>query len=112
IKNRYYIPNNSLLIIAGDVNTADIRKLVPRYFDRWQRGADPFVANPPVRAAPLKAPILVTDTIEEPRAIVFVRWHGPSIGLDDKGTYVADVFSEIIRQPEHPFSKSLEESGL
>jgi len=41
-----------------------------------------------------------------------VYWHGPSIGLDDKGTYVADVFSSIITQPEHQFSKSLEESGL
>ncbi len=112
IKSRYYIPNNSLLIISGDVNTEQIRKLVPRYFDRWQRGADPFIANPPVRAPALQQPALVLDTIAEPRAIVFLRWHGPSIGLDDKGTYVADVFSEIIRQPEHPFSKSLQESGL
>lgn len=112
IKNRYYIPNNSLLIVSGDVNTAQIRKLVPRYFDRWQKGVDPFIANPPVRAPALKAPTLVLDTIDEQRAYVFLRWHGPSIGLDDKGTYVADVFSEIIRQPEHPFMKSLEESGL
>jgi len=112
IKNRYYIPNNSILIVAGDVNTAEIRKLVPRYFDRWQKGEDPFVKYPPVRAPPIKAPAFVLDTVEEPRAIVMLRWHGPSIGLDDKGTYVADVFSEIIRQPEHPFMKSLEESGL
>jgi zinc protease len=112
IKNRYYIPNNSILLISGDVNTAQIRKLIPRYFDRWQKGVDPFIANPPVRAPDLNAPTLVKDTIDDPRAIVFLRWHGPSIGLDDKGTYVADVFSEIIRQPEHPFMKSLEESGL
>ncbi|MDP4199919.1 MAG: pitrilysin family protein [Bacteroidota bacterium] len=112
IKNRYYIPNNSLLIVSGDVNTEQIRKLVPKYFDRWQSGPDPFIANPPVRAPPLKGPVLVLDTIDEPRAVVFVRWHGPSIGLDDKGTYVGDVFSEIIKQPEHPFTKSLEESGL
>src|SRR5882724_3000762 len=38
IKGKYYIPNNSLLIIAGDVNTEDIRKLIPKYFDGWQRG--------------------------------------------------------------------------
>jgi zinc protease len=112
IKNRYYIPNNSILLVSGDVNTADIRKLVPKYFDRWQKGADPFIANPPVRAPAIKAPTLVLDTVDQPRAIVFLRWHGPSIGIDDKGTYVADVFSEIIRQPEHPFMKSLEESGL
>ena len=112
IKNKYYIPNNSLLIIAGDVNTDDIRKLVPKYFLRWQRGLDPFATNPPQRAPSLQKPLFVLDTVDEPRAIVKVQWHGPSIGLDDKATYVADVFSFIITQPEHPFTKSLEEGGL
>lgn len=112
IQHRYYIPNNSLLVIAGDVNTQQLRELVPRYFDRWQRGADPFIANPTVRTPPLRSPVMVLDTIEEPRAIAMVRWHGPSIGIDDKATYVADVFSFIITQPEHEFEKRLQESGL
>ncbi|HWF43627.1 MAG TPA: pitrilysin family protein [Candidatus Kapabacteria bacterium] len=112
IKNKYYIPNNSLLIIAGDVNAEQLRTLVPKYFDRWQRGADPFAVNPPQRVPPLQHPIFVLDTVDEPRAIVKVQWHGPSIGLDDKATYVADVFSYIVVQAEHQFAKSLEETGL
>ena len=112
IKNKYYIPNNSLLIIAGDVNTDQIRQLIPKYFLSWKRGADPFAINPPQRVPPLTKSVLVLDTVDEPRAIVKVQWHGPSIGLDDKATYVADVFSYIITQPEHPFAKTLQESGL
>ncbi len=112
IKGKYYLPNNSLLIVTGDVKTEDIRRLVPKYFLRWQKGPDPFIADPPQRVPPLTHPLFVQDTVDEPRAIVKVQWHGPSIGLDDKGTYVADVFSYIITQPEHPFSKSLMETGL
>lgn len=112
IKNKYYVPNNSLLIIAGDVKTDEVKKLVPKYFDVWARGEDPFIKNPPPSIPPLKKNIFVVDTAELPTATVLVRWHGPSIGVDDKATYVADVFNYIITQPEHRFTKLLQESGL
>ena len=112
IKEKYYIPNNSLLIIAGDVNTSDIKKLVPKYFNVWQRGEDPFKKDPSPVIAPLKEIQYVTDFVEQATSVVFTRWLGPSIGIDDKGTYAADVFSEIIKQDEHEFTKSLMESGI
>ncbi len=112
IKGKYYLPNNALLIVTGDVKAEDVKKLAPKYFLRWQRGADPFAIDPPQRVPPLDQSLFVRDTVDDRRAFVKVYWHGPSIGLDDKGTYVADVFSSIISQPEHEFSKSLEESGL
>jgi zinc protease len=112
IKGKYYIPNNALLIVTGDVKAEDVKKLAPKYFLRWQRGPDPFAIDPPQRVPPLEQSLFVLDTVDDPHAFVKVYWHGPSIGLDDKGTYVADVFSSIISQPEHEFSKSLEETGL
>ena len=112
IQHKYYVPNNALLIVTGDVSADSIRKLAPKYFLRWKRGADPFAVDPPQRCPPLKQPILVLDTVNDPRAYVKIQWHGPSIGLDDKGTYVADVFSFIISQPESEFWKALSESGL
>ncbi len=112
IKGKYYIPNNALLIVTGDVKAEDVKKLAPKYFLRWKRGPDPFAIDPPKRVPPLEQSLFVLDTVDDPHAFVKVYWHGPSIGLDDKGTYVADVFSNIITQPEHEFSKSLEETGL
>ena len=112
IQKKYYIPNNSLLIIAGDVNTSEIKKLVPKYFSDWKPGPDPFKNDPSPVIPPLEKTTYVTDFVNQPTAAVAVRWHGPSIGIDDKATYAADVFSEIIRQAEHEFTKSLLESGI
>ena len=50
IKNRYYIPNNSALILAGDITPARGFALAEQIFADWPRGADPFttpIPNPP-----------------------------------------------------------------
>ncbi len=41
-----------------------------------------------------------------------IGWHGPSIGKDNPGTYAADVFSFILRQPNSRFQRALVDSGL
>jgi zinc protease len=89
-----------------------VKSLVPAYFNEWKPGPDPFKTTVIPKIEPLKKNVFVTDFVNQPTSVVFVRWHGPSIGIDDKATYAADVFSEIIRQDEHPFTKSLLESGL
>ncbi|MEI8133806.1 MAG: pitrilysin family protein [bacterium] len=112
IQKKYYIPNNSLLIVSGDVQTSEIKKLVPKYFSSWQAGPDPFIKDPAPIIPEIQKVTYVTDFVNQPTAAVQVRWHGPSIGIDDKSTYAADVFSEIIRQNEHEFTKSLMETGV
>jgi len=37
---RYYVPNNAILVVAGDFATRDTLRLVRRYFGRLKRGAD------------------------------------------------------------------------
>ncbi|HEU0300524.1 MAG TPA: pitrilysin family protein [Longimicrobium sp.] len=45
----YYVPNNAVLAIAGDIDVAAARQMVRRYFGGIPRGAEP----PPVRSVPL-----------------------------------------------------------
>ena len=50
IKNRYYIPNNSALILAGDITPARGFQLAEQIFGDWPAGPDPFATpapNPP-----------------------------------------------------------------
>ncbi len=112
IQSRYYIPNNSALLIAGDVKHDDIFKLAEQYFGDWKRGDDPFKLYP----IPEHPPLTKTETVivEKPVNAVTLQigWHGPSISKDTKATYAADVFSYIIGQRNSLFQKNLVESGL
>ncbi len=42
--NKYFNPNSAYLVIIGDVNTKEVKKLVKKHFSSWKKG-DPIVAN-------------------------------------------------------------------
>ena len=112
IQNKYYVPNNSALIVAGDVNPAAVFAMAERELGQWQRGADPFAADPIPAIPPLqKSEGLI---VEAPVGAVTVQiqWQGPSVGQDPKSTYAADVFSDVLNDPQSQFQQKLVDSGL
>src|SRR5213082_2465321 len=49
IQGRYYVPNNSALVVTGDVQTAEIYKMAQEFFGDWpKREKDPFAEFPMV----------------------------------------------------------------
>jgi zinc protease len=112
IQSKYYVPNNSALIVAGDVNPAAVFAMAERELGQWQRGADPFAADPIPAIPPLqKSEGLI---VEAPVGAVTVQiqWQGPSVGQDPKSTYAADVFSDVLNDPQSQFQQKLVDSGL
>ena len=113
IQGRYYVPNNSAVVIAGDVTPADAFAAVENLFGDWERRAvDPFVEFPLVDHPPLPASSAAILTGPVQTVIIELGWQGPSVGKDDQATYSADVFSFIIRQPNSRFQRALVDSGL
>jgi zinc protease len=112
IQRRYYVPSNSALIVAGDVQPERVFALAQRIFGRIPRGADPFAADPIPEVPPLTADDAVI--VEEPVSTVFVmeQWLGPSVGKDPEATYAADVFSDVMNQEGSAFQRRLVDSGL
>ncbi len=112
IQSRYYVPNNSALVVTGDVDPQNIFALAEQLFGDWPRAADPFKEFPLVEHPPLTKSegAIVLQPVQS--VFIQVGWHGPSIGKDDAGTYAADVFSFIIRQPDSRFQRALVDSGL
>ncbi len=109
--NRYYVPNNSALVIAGDVTPADAFKQAETFFGDWPRAADPFEKYPVPENPPLQKSS--AEVLQGPvqNLIIDLGWQGPSIGKDNAATYAADVFSFILRQPNSRFQKALVDSG-
>ena len=112
IQKRYYIPNNSALVITGDVKAADIFAQVDKMYGDWKRGPDPFKANPLVKNPPIKKAEVIV--VEQPVQTVSgqIVWHGPStVGDSVPDTYAADAFFTALAEPSSPFQKALVDSG-
>jgi zinc protease len=112
IKNRYYVPNNSALVVTGDVSADEIFAMADKLYVDWARGADPFV----------KFPLVTHPPIQKTEAVVVVQpvrvidgqlvWHGPStVGPSVPDTYAADALGEALRLPSSRFQKALVDSG-
>jgi zinc protease len=113
IQQRYYVPNNSALVITGDVTPSDVLKMAQEFYGDWaKREKDPFEEFPLVEHPPL--PKSEGAVIAQPvqNVILNIGWQGPSIGKDNAATYAADVFSFILRQPNSRFQRDLVDTGL
>jgi len=113
IQQRYYVPNNSALVLTGDVNPTEVMKMAQDLYGDWpRREKDPFVEFPLVEHPPL--PKSEGAVISQPvqNVIINIGWQGPSIGKDNPATYAADVFSFILRQPNSRFQRNLVDTGL
>ena len=111
IQSRYYVPNNTALILAGDVTPADGFRRAVEVFGDWPRSADPF-ATPIPEPPPLtkRQAAIVTQPVQA--ATVIIRWQGPSVTRDPAATYAADVLSTILNKRTSKFNKRLVDSGL
>ena len=113
IQSRYYVPNNSALIVTGDVNSEEIFKMAQEFYGDWpKREKDPFVEFPMVEHPPL--PKSEGAVVKQPvQNVIFnIGWQGPSIGKDNPASYAADVFSFILTQPNSRFQHDLVDTGL
>jgi zinc protease len=112
IQQKFYVPNNSALIVAGDVNAPEIFKMAEEMYGDWAAAEDPFVKNPLVTHPPLTKDEAVIVTQPVQAATLFIAYHGPSTDTDAPATYAADVFSFVLRQPDSKFARALIDTGL
>jgi zinc protease len=106
------VPNNTALIVTGDVDAPRIFDAARRAFADWPRAPDPFVTDPIPPVPPLTENKGVV--VEEPvnAVIAVIQWDGPGAHADPAATYAADVFSDVLNQPGSRFQRALVDSGL
>ncbi|MDB4882961.1 MAG: peptidase domain protein [Gemmatimonadetes bacterium] len=112
IQRKYYVPNNTALIVTGDVDAARVFADARRYLGEWPRAADPFKTDPIPPVPPLTKSIGLV--VEQPVNTVLaeLQWEGPGAHADVAATYAADVFSDVLNQPGSRFQRKLVDSGL
>ncbi len=112
IRRLYYVPNNAVLILSGDVNPDMGFVLADRIFGAWPRGDDPFTKAPipPIPALGSSKAVIVEENVNA--VTVLIQWHGPSVRADETATFSADVYSDVLNNPQSRFQRRLVDSGL
>jgi zinc protease len=95
--DRYYTPNNAVLVVAGDVDVASVRKLAEETYGKVARGPD---LEPRSRPVEPEQNTSRTVTLTDPRVTIpsFARyWLAPSYRTAEPGEAEAlDVLAEIL----------------
>jgi zinc protease len=112
IEKRYYVPNNTAIIITGDIASDRAFALARSVLGGWQRGPDPFTADPipPIPSLTRDTGVIAEQEIGS--VIVMLQWQGPGATADPAATYAADVFSDVLNQSGSRFQRRLVDSGL
>ena len=112
IQRKYYMPNNSVLIVTGDVIPDSIFAHAEKTFADWPRGTDPFAADPipPIPALSKSDAVIIEQPVGA--VTVLAQWQGPSVRRDPNATYAADVFSDVLNQPTSALQRRLVDTGL
>lgn len=92
---KYYIPNNAVLVIAGDIDIANTKKLVQQYFEAIPAGAP--VTHPSVKDEPITKEIIDTAydaNIQLPAILAAYRIPG----MTSKETKALEMASAVLSQ--------------
>ncbi len=92
----FYVPNNAVLSIAGDINIAETKKLIEQYFGTIPKGKEPY--RPNIVEPPLTKEVrdTVYDEVQLPAVIQTYRI--PAQGTED--FYAVSMFSQLLSQGE------------
>ncbi len=114
IKDKYYHPNNSILVICGDVKPDHAFALAKKIYGDWEHsGFDPHEKYPIPEFQPLQKTdynIKTASIAETP--FMMLQWIGPEYRSDSAATLAADVFSNILGLNSSKWQQALIDKGL
>ncbi len=88
----YYVPNNAILSVVGDITKEELRQLLDRYFKGWERKDVP--EKPLPVPAPLSAPEIIKIDKDLTQANIILGHLG--IGRENPDFYAVSVMNYIL----------------
>lgn len=99
--NTYYLPNNAVLVLVGDLKVDDTKALIADTFGRVSRGAD--VARPAV-PEPTQARLKLVLEDRVPSPVVVVGFSGPAAQSPDNGAL--SIAAELLGNGDYGFLRN------
>jgi zinc protease len=89
----FYVPDNAVLVIAGDINPIETRKLVEKYFSTIPKSKKPIfrpTVNEPLRTKEIRDTVF--DKVQLPALIVAY----PTPARTDKDFYALEMLNKLL----------------
>ncbi len=89
----FYVPDNAVLVIAGDINPIETRKLVEKYFSTIPKSKKPIfrpTVNEPIRTKEIRDTVF--DKVQLPALIVAY----PTPARTDKDFYALEMLNKLL----------------
>jgi zinc protease len=114
IKDKYYVPNNSLLVICGDVQPEKAFALARNIYGDWKPAdMDPQLKYPIPEFKPItQTEYFVKESSIAQTPMIMMVWQGPDYRNDSAATIAADVFSRILSLNSSKWQQALIDKGL
>lgn len=106
----YYVPDNAVLVVAGDFDESQTRAWIEKYFSDIPRGTLPM-NRPTVVEPPQTEEIrdVVYDKIQLPA--IFMGYHVPAMGSDD--AYAVELLASVLSGgASSRFKANVDDKGL
>lgn len=110
IQAAFYVPQNAALFVGGDVEHADVFRLVNDIYGDWQGGSvsteEIEAASETQNATPFEKPLYCVfpyDKVPEQLAQIELFYRGPDCDFDEEATYCADLLSYMMNDPKSEF---------
>jgi zinc protease len=96
-KKRFYAPDNSILLVAGDFDHARLMELIRKYYGSWEKSGYELVTPlEPPQAEPKRAHFAWPSKTLPRLAVGF---HGPAYSDEQVDTAALDLLAEIAFSP-------------
>ncbi len=90
---KWYVPNNTSIVIAGDIDIEKTKNLVEKWFTEIPRGAAVPPIDPPAAQLENEKRMMMEDNVQLPR--LYMCWHTPPVfsGNDAANDLLASVLA-------------------
>lgn len=103
--DRYYRPNNSIIVVVGDFDQAELERLVEQYYGDWGVGTfEPTIPVEPAQDAPR------TVEVTWPNAtlpLMMIGYHAPAFSDEAIDMPALDVLSQLLFSQNAPLFQRL-----
>jgi len=91
----FYVPNNAVLVISGDFNSAQTKDLISKYYGDIPKGTKPIPRpSKPEPAQKAEKRVTFEDNVELPAVVL--AYHIPKMGTPDY--YAINLLSQLLSQ--------------